>query len=280
MNVRVRLNHTFDGDLAISLVAPDGTSVPLATNRGGSGDNFGSGANDCSGTPTVFDDAAATAMSAGVAPFTASFRPESPLAAMNGKAMSGVWKIRVADTGALDVGTLGCATLEIQPQLYFCCGVAGTPIINAAPPATVVAESVVPANNAPDPDETVTMSFPLRNVGTGLTSNLVATLLPGGGSTRRAARRTTACSVPSARPMARNFTFVPSAVALQHHRRPSICRTARSSRHRLVRHPPRLDRGRRSRAARTPHQSPSPASAQRGGGAPSNPYPSAINISA
>ena len=39
VNVRVRLNHTFDGDLVISLIAPDGTSVALANNRGGAGDN-------------------------------------------------------------------------------------------------------------------------------------------------------------------------------------------------------------------------------------------------
>ena len=30
INVKVRLNHTFDGDVQISLVAPDNTTVPLA----------------------------------------------------------------------------------------------------------------------------------------------------------------------------------------------------------------------------------------------------------
>ncbi|MCA1600935.1 MAG: M36 family metallopeptidase, partial [Acidobacteria bacterium] len=171
VNVKFRLNHTFDGDLVISLIAPDGTSVALSNNRGGSGDNFGSGANDCSGVQTVFDDSAANPISAGVAPFANTFRPESPLAALNGKAMNGTWKLRFSDIGAADVGTLGCAEIQITEQLYYCCGVAGTPIINSAPPATVVAESASPANNAPDPDETVTMSFPLKNVGTGFTTN-------------------------------------------------------------------------------------------------------------
>jgi len=67
VNARIRLNHTFDGDLVISLIAPDGTAVILSNNRGSSGDNFGSGATDCSATHTVFDDSAATAISAGVA---------------------------------------------------------------------------------------------------------------------------------------------------------------------------------------------------------------------
>jgi subtilisin-like proprotein convertase family protein len=210
VNVKLRLNHTFDGDLQIHLVAPDGTTVPLSNNRGGSGDNFGAGANDCSGTQTVFDDSAAAAVSAGIAPYAGSFRPETPLAALNGKQMNGIWKIRITDTGAADVGTLGCATLEITRQLYFCCGVAGTPIVQAVPPATLVSESVSPANNAPDPDETVTMSFPLRNVGTGLSTNLVATLLPGGGVNAPSGPQSYGVLSPIGPAAARDYTFVPS----------------------------------------------------------------------
>jgi subtilisin-like proprotein convertase family protein len=124
--------------------------------------------------------------------------------------MNGVWKIRITDTGSADVGTLGCATLEITRQLYYCCGVAGTPIVKAVPPATVVSESVSPANNAPDPDETVTMSFPLRNVGTGLSTNLVATLLPGGGVNAPSAPQSYGSLSPIGPAAARDFTFVPS----------------------------------------------------------------------
>ena len=210
VNVRVRLNHTFDGDLVISLIAPDGTSVALANNRGGAGDNYGNGANDCSGTPTVFDDAAGTPISAGVAPFAGTFRPDQALSALNGKQMNGVWKLRVNDTANLDTGTLGCATIEIQPQLYFCCGVAGTPIISAAPPAVMVSESVAPANGAPDPDETVTMSFPLVNVGTGPTTNLVATLLPGGGVNAPSGPQNYGSFSPVDPAVSRDFTFVAS----------------------------------------------------------------------
>jgi subtilisin-like proprotein convertase family protein len=210
VNVRVRLNHTFDGDLIMSLIAPDGTSVALSNNRGSSGDNFGSGANDCSGVSTIFDDAAATAISAGVAPFAGAFKPDAPLSALNGKEINGTWKLRIADTGAADVGTLGCVQLEITRQLYYCCGIPGTPIINAVPPATVVAESASPANNAPDPDETVTMSFPMRNVGTGLTTNLVATLQPGGGVNAPSAPQSYGVLSPIGAAVSKSFTFVPS----------------------------------------------------------------------
>lgn len=211
--VSVRLNHTFDGDLVLSLVAPDGTVVPLAINRGGSGDNFGTGANDCSGTPAVFDDAAATAISAGVAPFSGTFRPESPLGALTGVEMNGTWKLRVSDTANLDVGTVFCATLELTRQLYFCCGVDGIPLIQAAPPATLVEECSSAANGAPDPGEVVTMSFPLRNVGSGLTTNLVATLTGGGGVTSLSGPQTYGVLSPVGPAVARPFELAISSSA-------------------------------------------------------------------
>lgn len=208
VNVKVRLNHTFDGDLELRLIAPDGTTVLLSDNRGSSGDNFGSGANDCSGTPTTFDDSAATAIVSGVAPFAGSFRPDALLSGVNGREMNGTWKLRVSDTAAADVGTAFCVTLEIARQLHFCCGVAGTPDIHAAPPATITAESASPANNAPDPDETVTALFPLRNFGTGATTDLVATLLPGGGILAPSAPQSYGVITPIGGTVARPFTFV------------------------------------------------------------------------
>jgi subtilisin-like proprotein convertase family protein len=208
VNVKVRLNHTFDGDLELRLVAPDGTTVMLSDNRGSTGDNFGSGANDCSGTPTTFDDSAATAISAGTAPYAASFRPDALLSGVNGHEMNGTWKLRVSDTAAADIGTAFCVTLEISRQLHFCCGVPGTPDIHAAPPATITAESASPANNAPDPDETVTALFPLRNFGTGATTNLVATLLPGGGILAPSGPETYGVITPIGGTVSRPFTFV------------------------------------------------------------------------
>ena len=208
VNVRVRLNHTFDGDLVLRLVAPDGTIVNLSNNRGGSGDNFGAGSNDCAGTLTVFDDSAATAIGAGTAPFASSFKPDAPLSALAGREMNGTWKLRVADTAGADVGTAFCVQLEISRQLYFCCGVPGTPDIHAAPPAAVTAESASPANNAPDPDETVTVNFPLKNFGTGATTNLVATLQASGGVLAPSGPQSYGVITPIGGTVARPFTFV------------------------------------------------------------------------
>jgi subtilisin-like proprotein convertase family protein len=212
VNVRVRLNHTFDADLVLRLIGPDGTSVALVNNRGGAGQNFGAGANDCSGVPTVFDDSASIAIGSGAAPFAGAFRPEAPLSAFNGKPINGVWVLRVSDTGAIDVGTVGCVTLEIARQRFACCGVPGTPEIQAAPPVTVTNESCAPANGAPDPDETVTVNFPLSNIGTGNSTNLVATLLPGGGILAPSGPQTYGVLVPGGPAVARPFTFTVAGI--------------------------------------------------------------------
>ncbi len=208
VNVRVRLNHTFDGDLDISLVHPDGTVILLSNNRGGAGDNFGTGANDCSGTPTVFDDEAGPTIASGVAPFAGSFKPDTPLSGMDGKPSNGIWKLRVSDTAALDVGTIGCVTLEITRAQFVCCGVAGTPVIEAGP-AILTTESCPPDNNAIDPGETVTVNLELHNIGTGATTNLVATLQSGGGVNSPSAPQSYGVLTPTGpgSSATRDFTF-------------------------------------------------------------------------
>jgi subtilisin-like proprotein convertase family protein len=181
VNVRIRLNHTFDGDLSIGLIGPDGTTVDLSSNNGGGGDDFGSGPTNCSGQPTIFDDAALRPIVGSAAPFAGAFRPEQFLAAFNGRRSEGVWRLRVRDGFAQDQGVLFCVQLEINRRARLCCTSGGTPSL-IADTATVRSENFGPANNAPDPDETVTVDFGLRNIGSSNTSNrLVATLLPGGG---------------------------------------------------------------------------------------------------
>ncbi|HEU4768173.1 MAG TPA: proprotein convertase P-domain-containing protein, partial [Pyrinomonadaceae bacterium] len=209
INVRVRINHPFDGDLEIRLVHPDGTAVLLSDNRGSTGDNYGTGANDCAGTPTVFDDSASAAISAGVAPYAGSFRPEQPLAGLAGKPTNGVWKLRVTDTANQDQGTIGCVQIELNRRERLCCPfTGGIANVVAAPPAVIETESCSLPNNAADTDETVTMQFPLQNMGTGLTTNLVATLLPGGGVLSPSGPQSYGALSPIGPSVSRPFTFV------------------------------------------------------------------------
>src|SRR5262245_2989110 len=212
INVKVRLDHTFDGELTMTLIGPDGTSVPLTFFRGGSGDNFGTGTNDCSGVPTVFDDSASTPIFAGTAPFAGAFRPETPLSVFNGKQLNGLWILRVTDIAVSDVGTVGCVTLEISRQQFACCGVPDTPNIQAAPPITVVNESCATGNGAIDPDETVTVNFPLINGGAVNTTDLVATLLPGGGVLSPSGPQDYGVLASGGPPVARPFTLTAAGI--------------------------------------------------------------------
>lgn len=115
----VYVTHTYDSDLAISLVAPDGTTIYLSTGNGGSGHNYGASCPAETGG-TTFDDGAAVSITAGAAPFAGSFRPQQPLSALIGKsgtAVNGVWKLHVADVVAPDSGAVQCCSLSIKPRV-------------------------------------------------------------------------------------------------------------------------------------------------------------------
>jgi subtilisin-like proprotein convertase family protein len=123
--------------------------------------------------------------------------------------MNGIWKLRVSDTANLDTGTIGCVKLEIRRQLFFCCGVAGTPLIEAAPPPVLVTECG--SNGAADPGEVVTMSFPMKNIGSGLTTNLNATLQSSGGITALSGPQSYGVLSPIGPAVSRDFTFAVDA---------------------------------------------------------------------
>lgn len=95
--VEVDITHTYTGDLLLELVSPSGEVVKLADRRGGGGRDF---------TNTRFDDSATVTISGGAAPFTGTYRPDSPLSALNGQALNGNWRLRVSDLALGDVGTL------------------------------------------------------------------------------------------------------------------------------------------------------------------------------
>lgn len=97
INVKLSINHATDTNLDVFLVGPTGKSVMLFTDVGGNGDNF---------TNTVLDDQAATAITAGTAPFTGTFRPEGKLSDFNGLAADGTWTLQIFDDTANTTGIL------------------------------------------------------------------------------------------------------------------------------------------------------------------------------
>lgn len=137
------LTHTFDSDLDIFLIAPDATIVELSTDNGSSGDNYGTA---CA-TGTIFDDAAATAITSGTAPFAGTFRPEGLLSSFNGKsgaAVNGTWTLRIIDDAGSDIGTFQCASLQLFESVCLDGGGGcGAPIVSDAP----VVNSPIPSGS-------------------------------------------------------------------------------------------------------------------------------------
>jgi hypothetical protein len=115
VNVSVRLDHTFDSDLQLSIFDPAGRQVVLSQNNGGGGDNFGTGGLTCATTTafTVFDDEAGTPIGAGAPPFAGSFIPDNALSLYDGRGMNGTWTFQSDDQAPVDSGTLGCVRLNI-----------------------------------------------------------------------------------------------------------------------------------------------------------------------
>jgi subtilisin-like proprotein convertase family protein len=141
LTVTFDITHTFDGDLFIELISPTGTTITLVNRRGGGGDNF---------SGTTLDDAAATAISSGSAPFTGTFRPESPLSTFAGENPYGVWKLRITDQAGGDVGTLNTWSINatiLEPSAVT--DAVGNYTINGVGPGTQHIGEVQPVGGRP-----------------------------------------------------------------------------------------------------------------------------------
>ena len=112
----VRLDTSWAGNLGLYLDHPNGTgSVELASEtHSGSGPDFGSGPNSCSGSATRFDDEALTPIEDSASPRDGSFQPSQPLSTLDGLEESGEWNLHIANFHQSPGGTVGCVQLIIR----------------------------------------------------------------------------------------------------------------------------------------------------------------------
>jgi subtilisin-like proprotein convertase family protein len=110
LKVRIgSITHTYDGDLTIALIAPDGRSVTLVSHAGGNGDNFAN---------TVFADNAASRIGpTDSAPFTGTYKPAEPLSSLDGEPLAGTWTLKVTDSSAGEFGTLDAWGMDVAPAV-------------------------------------------------------------------------------------------------------------------------------------------------------------------
>ena len=142
-NVTIDLDHTWTGDIALILIAPNGTFIELSSANGGSGNDYKN---------TVFTDSAPTNIVSGSPPFTGSFRPEgrqntsinNPYSnanppgtftfanTFNGVNADGAWTLYLNDYVGADVGFLFSwsitftngtnFTVDLGPDISTCAG--------------------------------------------------------------------------------------------------------------------------------------------------------------
>jgi uncharacterized repeat protein (TIGR01451 family) len=116
--VSLHINHTFDSDLSLQLIGPDGTVLNLSRNNGNGGRNYGF---DCADAGrTIFDDDSTNSIANGNPPFQGTFQPEEPLAAFVGKSgtnVNGIWQLHVVDGAPFDVGSIQCWSLNLTPAV-------------------------------------------------------------------------------------------------------------------------------------------------------------------
>lgn len=111
--VCINLTHTWDADLDIYIVAPDGTFATLTAALGADNDNY---------TNTCFNQNAVTPITQGSAPFTGTFKPLGQMGIINnGQNPNGQWKLRITDTYPADDGTLLNWSISFgsNPASYF-----------------------------------------------------------------------------------------------------------------------------------------------------------------
>ena len=121
-SVDLDITHTFDADLVIDLIAPDGTTLNLSHRNGGGSNNY---------TNTVFMDGGASIVGAS-APFTGTFEPQGGTfaGAFAGTSVMGDWRLVICDQLSGDHGTLndfeitfcqlaptGCITADEAPMI-------------------------------------------------------------------------------------------------------------------------------------------------------------------
>ncbi|MGE3806342.1 MAG: proprotein convertase P-domain-containing protein, partial [Gemmataceae bacterium] len=97
VEVLLDISHTYDEDLFVTLVGPDGTVVQLLNQVGGSGVNFAN---------THLDDEALQGIGSGSAPFSGRYRPSQSLTAFDGHQAQGTWTLRIQDLNNGDSGFL------------------------------------------------------------------------------------------------------------------------------------------------------------------------------
>jgi subtilisin-like proprotein convertase family protein len=118
VEIELHITHTRSTDLDLTLLAPDGTSVLLAADRGLASAGYGTSCSNIG--VTRFSDEAPTSIAQATGTIVGTYRPESPLFVFTGRtgaAVNGTWTLRIADDESTNTGTFQCWILRIHTTI-------------------------------------------------------------------------------------------------------------------------------------------------------------------
>lgn len=160
----VGLDHSYVGDLIVTLTSPQGTPVILM-NRPGSASGTTSGSNGNNFCQTILDDDGAFTAIQSIAtggtgaPYSGSYLPNSPLSAFDGQNADGIWQLNVRDAGVNDTGSVRAFSLIITytssavcappASVTGACCVGGGVCLVLSPTACTEASGTYQSNGAP-----------------------------------------------------------------------------------------------------------------------------------
>ena len=113
VDVKVNISHTYNQDLTLSLIHPDGREIILSQNQGGSGNNYNN---------TIFDAEATTPIQSGSSPYSGTYIPQGDLASLYNSLSEGSWRFKVVDDATQDTGIIEavelilCLSGQLQPN--------------------------------------------------------------------------------------------------------------------------------------------------------------------
>jgi len=117
-SVQIIIGHTWDRDINLSLISPNGKVVLLTRENGGSGDNFGN-PNDpnCTQTTTFTEsNCNAVKITNGSAPFIGNYLPQESFTKWyDSSSPIGQWKIQVCDNAGGDFGRFELFRINFAP---------------------------------------------------------------------------------------------------------------------------------------------------------------------
>ena len=98
--IQLNMTHTYDGDMTLYVIAPDGTRVLLSRQKGGSGHDFQN---------TIFiDSVGARTLGSGAAPFAGTWQADDPdgFSKLAAVPQVGTWNLFAVDGGPADLGII------------------------------------------------------------------------------------------------------------------------------------------------------------------------------